>query len=213
MSDDVAAAVFTLVRAIRGCVPLPDEPNYVPPFWPSPYSTLETYARLLADEATLDQEIQTRDGFAELTKAIRHAHRLITADPSIRGGPLGHLFDELLETRLYVWSPNRIPSSLADSALIALFQIEETLLDDLRKAAETLLAAAADSADNKTDKSKKKRNTIPTNLDVAKLAKRVKKGMAEGRTKIDIAREFTESDEKKAMSLLRELRRYPRLLE
>jgi hypothetical protein len=74
------------------------------------------------------------------------------------------------------------------------------------------LLSADSSADSKADKAKKKRNTIPNNPAVLQLAKRVKRGREEGRTAIDGARDFAENNETKAQSLLRQLRRFPRLL-
>jgi hypothetical protein len=68
-------------------------------------------------------------------------------------------------------------------------------------------------ADKETDKSKKKLHTIPENPEVVKLAKAIKRGRQERRAKIDVARGFTEGNELKAQSLLRQLRRYPVLLE
>jgi hypothetical protein len=68
-------------------------------------------------------------------------------------------------------------------------------------------------ADNKPDKPKEKLFAIPENHEVIELAKRIKKGQAQGRSKIDIARGFTENDEKKAQSLLRQLRRHRWLLQ
>src|SRR5262249_7182342 len=66
--------------------------------------------------------------------------------------------------------------------------------------------------DNKADKTKEKRRTIPENSQVLKLAKRIKK-RTKGRSKMDVALEFTEGKEKEAKSLLRQLRRYPDLLK
>jgi len=68
-------------------------------------------------------------------------------------------------------------------------------------------------ADKEADKPKKKLRTIPENSEVLKLAKRIKKGRKEGRPQVDVAREFTEANEVKAQSLLRQLRRYPDLLD
>ena len=58
----------------------------------------------------------------------------------------------------------------------------------------------------------KKRLVIPANPQVLKLAKKMNKDLANGMSKIEIARDFCEGDEKKAKSLLRQLRRYPDLL-
>jgi hypothetical protein len=78
-----------------------------------------------------------------------------------------------------------------------------------RKVAST----SASGADTKADKPKKRICTIPRNSDAVKLAQKLKKGRVEGRTDIDVAREFTEGNEQKAQSLLRCLRHYPDLLK
>jgi hypothetical protein len=121
------------------CAQLPGQ-AYLPPNFPGPFSNLATYSRLLVDEEALDQEVQTRDGIAELTEAIRQVHSLISADQSIREGRLGCLFAELLKTRLYLWQTIQDSSSPAPHVSIDLFRIDDTLLDDLRKAAEGLFA-------------------------------------------------------------------------
>jgi hypothetical protein len=68
-------------------------------------------------------------------------------------------------------------------------------------------------ADNKADNPKKKLSAFPRNHDVLELARFIKRGQRQGRSKIDLAREFAEGNETRAKSLLRELRRYPLLLE
>jgi hypothetical protein len=83
----------------------------------------------------------------------------------------------------------------------------------LARAVEVRLRYLEGEADNKADNCKKKRFTVPENREVVELAKRIKKGLTQGRSKIDICREFTEHDEKKAQSLLRQLRRHRWLLE
>jgi hypothetical protein len=67
-------------------------------------------------------------------------------------------------------------------------------------------------ADKETDKPKKKLRTIPENPEVLKLAKGITKGREDGRSLIDIARDFTDGNDAKAQSLLRQLRRYRDLL-
>ena len=71
---------------------------------------------------------------------------------------------------------------------------------------------ASDKTDNKTDKRK---NLVPPNTDVIKLAKKIKRDLPKGGTKRDIALEFADGDERRAESLLRELRpsRYGHLLK
>jgi hypothetical protein len=73
--------------------------------------------------------------------------------------------------------------------------------------------AGGGQADTEADKPKKKLGTIPQNSEVLKLAKLIRKGRKDGRPQIDVARGFTEGNEGKAQSLLRQLRRYPALLD
>lgn len=62
------------------------------------------------------------------------------------------------------------------------------------------------TADSKTDKQRKRVTFVPKNLDVAKLAQKINRELPKGGTMVDIARDFTNGDEKKAQSLLRQLR-------
>jgi hypothetical protein len=80
----------------------------------------------------------------------------------------------------------------------------------VRMGVEVFLCAVR--ADNISDKSEKKRLRVPTNPDVARLARRIKDCRNKDRSKSDVALDFTEGDEKKATNLLRQLRRYPHLL-
>jgi hypothetical protein len=68
-------------------------------------------------------------------------------------------------------------------------------------------------ADKEADKPKKKLRTFPENSEVLKLARLIKNGRKERRPQVDVARGFTEGNEVKAQSLLRQLRRYPDLLD
>lgn len=54
--------------------------------------------------------------------------------------------------------------------------------------------------------------SLPASPDLMRLAKKIKEELPKGGKKIDIARDFTGGDEKRAESLLRQLRRYPKLL-
>jgi len=67
----------------------------------------------------------------------------------------------------------------------------------------------ADRADSKTDNLGK----IPENPDVLKLAKEIRRRGSKNDCPTDIARAFTDFDEKSAQSLLRQLRRFPHLLD
>ncbi|MBN1394759.1 MAG: hypothetical protein JW959_07025 [Pirellulales bacterium] len=73
----------------------------------------------------------------------------------------------------------------------------------------SLARTTADKADNKMNNGKL---SLPDSSDLIRLAKKIKEELPVGGSKIDIARDFTEGDEKRATSLLRQLRRYPALL-
>ena len=64
-------------------------------------------------------------------------------------------------------------------------------------------------ADSKADKSEKK---LPQNTDVLRLLKVLRKRGGNGVANIEIAREITEGNDRKAKSLLRQVRRYAHLL-
>jgi hypothetical protein len=71
------------------------------------------------------------------------------------------------------------------------------------------------TADNKTDNPKKSRkNPSPENTEVLKLAKYIKRQWKQrpSEKKTSLALEFTNGDNDKAESLLRQLRRFPHLL-
>jgi hypothetical protein len=86
---------------------------------------------------------------------------------------------------------------------------------EARKGWRRLLNDAANlRADSKTDNQPKKSMPVPGNPDVAKLATRINRDRQKtGMSKTDIARDFCENNERKAQTLLRELRRFPHLLD
>lgn len=74
----------------------------------------------------------------------------------------------------------------------------------------------ADQPDNKTDNSKKSaKNPVPSNPDVLKLAKYMKRQWKQrpSESKISLALEFTDGNRRKAESLLRQLQRFKNLLD
>jgi hypothetical protein len=68
-------------------------------------------------------------------------------------------------------------------------------------------------ADRKADKPKKNPRPLPENDDVRRLINRLNRELPGGKSMIEIALEFCEGSEKKAKSLLRQVRRYKHLLE
>ncbi len=69
------------------------------------------------------------------------------------------------------------------------------------------------TADSKTDNEKKSAAVVPENPQVARLAKEMKRRLPQGDTKKQIALDFADGDAKTAASLLRQLRRFPHLLD
>ena len=65
-------------------------------------------------------------------------------------------------------------------------------------------------ADTKADT---RENTMPDSVNVLDLCRLLKKELPKGRTRIEIARQFTNGDETKAQNLLRQTRRYRHLWE
>lgn len=90
---------------------------------------------------------------------------------------------------------------------------QPTITEQQLLAIETYRLSHSEQADSETDKKKKKRAVVPQNQEVAKLAKKIKRDISHTPKKIDIARDFTGGDEKKAKNLLRQLNRFPHLLE
>lgn len=87
---------------------------------------------------------------------------------------------------------------------------EMRLLSLLAAVKET--SSRAGQTDKKADNSKKNTAKLPRNQAVILLAQKINREAGSGRTQEDIALEFTESDAKKAKNLLRQLRRFPALL-
>lgn len=67
-------------------------------------------------------------------------------------------------------------------------------------------------ADSKTDSGESAAVRVPDNPDVLRLAKKIRSERKSGATMKDIAMDFTDGDEAKAKSLLRQVRRYRSLL-
>ncbi len=83
------------------------------------------------------------------------------------------------------------------------------LADDARPKTNTEAnAGGAQSADTRADTSRKNLTRVPRNNDVLRLHQKLVKEADKGRSQIDIARDFTEGDAKKADSLLRAVRRF-----
>ncbi len=74
-------------------------------------------------------------------------------------------------------------------------------------------ADSADKADSKTDNSKKSTPKIPRSPDVLKLIRKINSESGGAANYTDIAVEFTNGNPHKAKSLLRQVRRFPHLLE
>jgi hypothetical protein len=68
-------------------------------------------------------------------------------------------------------------------------------------------------ADNSADSEEKISEPLPDNHAILRLAKLIKSKKGTGESRNSIARDFTEGNERRAQSLLRELRRYPHLLK
>jgi hypothetical protein len=76
-----------------------------------------------------------------------------------------------------------------------------------------LVEAANGQEDKKADKPRKKGKLLPDNPKVSELANRINRDLGRDfRFKTEIARDFTDGDEVEAQKLLRELRRFPNLL-
>ena len=81
------------------------------------------------------------------------------------------------------------------------------------ESAVNTIVSFADTPDNKTDNKKNKQKKIPEDLAVLRVAKKIKKELPTGGTKTDIVRDFTGGNEKEAQRLMKQLQRYPDLLD
>lgn len=100
----------------------------------------------------------------------------------------------------------------ADAAIQAFFRHGPTH-DELNRYVAWLQREAATASGQTDTKTDTKRNPLPKNRDVLKLAQKINRELCNGGTQRDIALGFTGGDEKKAQTLLRALRRYPSLLK
>ena len=82
------------------------------------------------------------------------------------------------------------------------------LHSELRREA---IGATSDTGERRGQQSGQTQNLLPANPDVLKLAKKIKKERDVVPSLIAIARDFANGDEKRAKSLLRQLRRFPHL--
>ena len=114
------------------------------------------------------------------------------------------------------WEPGgetfRFDSMLVDRIDIAVKKLRVGAFRELRATSEDLASFPSGRTDGKADEKSKKFVRAPRNPDVIQLAVKINKAEGSGRKKTDIAREFTDWNEKKTQSLLRRLRAYPHLL-
>ena len=141
----------------------------------------------LRDEVVRVEE-RTGDSYSEIAFGIVEAHVL-----ALGGSDSGLEVD-----------PAELPS------LNVLRALPDFNADFLQRA---ILKETALVTDKKADK-KRRKAAVPENPDVMRLATLIRNNLKNpGETKIGIARGFTSGDEEKAQTLLRELRRFPNLLE
>jgi hypothetical protein len=85
--------------------------------------------------------------------------------------------------------------------------IEMLLTGQLRPQPLALPAPVIQEPQRTTDRpGDKPKKSLPRDMDVVRLAKRIKDELSKGGTREDIALDFAEGDEKKAERLLRQLR-------
>lgn len=101
------------------------------------------------------------------------------------------------------------PSVAALSDVVA---TGKALLDLFRDLQQRILAALDVPEQADKDKKADRRVRLPEKTDVMRLAKCINDSADEELSKLDIARQFTGGNEKRAQSLLRQLRRYPHLV-
>jgi hypothetical protein len=97
----------------------------------------------------------------------------------------------------------------AESGIIAhLRDLQQRVIDALDEKEQS----DADKTDKNADKKSSSRVCLPRNLDVLRLAQEINRRGEGELSQIDIAIQFTEGDERRAHSLLRQLRRYRHLI-
>ena len=104
---------------------------------------------------------------------------------------------------------------ICDEIYAAKLRVEYAPVDSTEPTSPQTLADAR-TVDKKTDNSKKSRkNPVPYNVEVSKLAKYIKRQWKQrpSESKTSLAVEFTDGNTVKADSLLRQLRRFPELLD
>jgi hypothetical protein len=108
------------------------------------------------------------------------------------------------ELRMWIAAFQRLVA--ADGAIIGKFQRLQ------RDVAAALDAVPADSADKNADNKPKLRRPIPRSKDVVRLAQKIGDELTAETSQRDIAIQFTNGNVRRAVSLLRQLRRYPHLV-
>jgi len=145
-----------------------------------------------------------------------------SAEPGSSGlGWLALLYENMSAKRSTItWDSPDTASALRTGDSVEIAWLPEDLFLASAKAVELLAhgqmqqqALRERTRDDETDSQESKVRRVPENLGVFRLAKRIKRELPKGGTKLDIARDYAEGDEKKAQNLLRRLRRYPHLLE
>jgi hypothetical protein len=137
---------------------------------------------------------------AEALDAVMEQHELL----------LEAYAEAAADRRQFVPSEIRIAHAQAATRLLQLWPTAEAG-DDAPQPDAILDADGADNcgqADSKADSKKKSSPKLPENPEVSRLINRLNQNRDSGRSKIDIAREFTDGDEKGAKNLLRQTRRF-----
>jgi hypothetical protein len=141
------------------------------------------------------QDHLNRDAFEVARKRFDHAAENLSRAQRDRTNP-GYPERCVAAIRGVVW------------ALAAMTEV----FDELRKRVVAALDSSADSADTKPDSREKKPVSLPQNGDILELARLINKSAGKEGSQRAVALQFTEGNLRKAASLLRQLRRYPDLV-
>jgi hypothetical protein len=160
-----------------------------------------------------------RSGWA--VARIKPIYRLIECLRSLRdwqdgppeGDAWGGGWGETTPSKLHAHQGQPLPL-VSERFLAELRQVYELLQEASGQEPAAPRAETRAGADNRADKSEKKRTTIPANSNVIRLAKMIRQEYQPGiRSKNEIARDFCEGDDRKARSLLRQVRRFSYLFK
>jgi hypothetical protein len=178
------------------------------------YATARYRARILAVATASDEEID--DAAAAVTRAGEQWRAVQEATCGYEDAPgvqdIRALCRKRCGTELTLESVTTLAGDYGELTGTTADEVNATPLVDVVAKLREQAEERADSADTGADTATKKRQQLPDNVDARDLAHELEKELPKGgKSRNQIALEFTRGDKKKADNLLRTIRRFPLL--